>query len=120
MAAGLRLRNGYDVTIEQIKAQGGDKSRPGKTALRWITHAERPLRANELCHTHPVKLGFTDFDIGNLPGMSTFRELLSIACDSGYGGINCAIDPLYSPAVLFSFSFLASKILSWAAWTNSW
>jgi len=43
MAAGLQLRDGYDATIERIKAQGGEKSRPGKTASRWITGAEWPL-----------------------------------------------------------------------------
>jgi len=74
MAVGLRLRDGCDATMEQIKAQGGDKSQPAKTTLRWITHAERPLRANELCHALAVKLGFTDFDIGNLPRMSTFMS----------------------------------------------
>jgi len=35
MAGGLELRDGYDATIEWIKAQDEDKYRPGKTALRW-------------------------------------------------------------------------------------
>ena len=35
--------------IERIKAQGGDKSSLGMAALMWISHAERPLRADELC-----------------------------------------------------------------------
>jgi len=72
MAAGLQPRDGYDATIERIRAQDGEISRPGKTALRWITCAEWPLCANQLCHTLEVKLGSTDPDIGNIPSMSTF------------------------------------------------
>ena len=61
----------YDATIERMKAQDGDKSRLGMTALMWISHAERPLRADELCHALAVQLGSTDFDVGNIPSMST-------------------------------------------------
>ena len=42
------------------------------TALMWISHAERPLQANELCHALAVQLGSTDFDAGNIPSISTF------------------------------------------------
>ena len=61
----------YGATIERIKAQEGDKSRLGMTALMWISHAERPLRADELCYALAVQLGSTDFDDGNIPSMST-------------------------------------------------
>jgi len=61
----------YGATIERIKAQDGDKSRLGMTALMWISHAERPLQANEFCHALAVQLGSTDFDDGNIPSMST-------------------------------------------------
>jgi len=71
MAGGLKLGDVYDATIERIKAQDGDKSRLGMAALMWISHAERPLRADELCHALAVELGSTDFDIGNIPSMST-------------------------------------------------
>jgi len=40
-------------------------------ALMWISHAERPLRADELCHALAVGLGSRDFDVGNIPSMST-------------------------------------------------
>jgi len=61
----------YGATIERIKAQEGDKSRLGMTALMWISHAERPLQVDELCHALAVQLGSTDFDDGNIPSMST-------------------------------------------------
>jgi len=71
MAGGLELGDVYGATIERIKAQDGDKPRLGMAALMWISHAERPLRADELCHALAVELGSTDFDFGNVPSMST-------------------------------------------------
>ena len=70
MTGGLELGDVYGATIERIKAQDGDKSRLGITALMWISHAERPPRADELCHALAVQLGSTDFDVGNIPSMS--------------------------------------------------
>jgi len=67
MSTGLELGDVYDETIEGIKAQDGDKSRLGMAALMWISHTERPLRADELCHDLAVQLGFTDPDDGNTP-----------------------------------------------------
>jgi len=37
----------------------------------WISQAERPLRADELCYALAVELGFTNFNIGNIPLVST-------------------------------------------------
>jgi len=37
----------------------------------WISHAERQLKADEFCHALIVDLGFTDFNIGNIPLVST-------------------------------------------------
>ena len=71
MTNGLELGDVYGATIERIKAQDGDKPRLGMAALMWISHAERPLQADELCHALAVKLGSTDFDVGNIPSMST-------------------------------------------------
>ena len=71
MTNGLELGDVYDATIQRIKAQDGDKSRLGMTALMWISHAERPLRVEELCHALAVQLGTTDFDFGNIPSIST-------------------------------------------------
>ena len=71
MTGGLELGDVYDATISRIKAQDGDKSRLGMAALMWISHAERPLLADELCYALAVQLGSTDFDVGNIPSMST-------------------------------------------------
>ena len=71
MTNGLELGDVYGATIERIKAQDGDKSRLGITALMCISHAERLLRAGELCHGLAVQLGSTDFGVGNIPSVST-------------------------------------------------
>jgi len=68
---GLELGDVYGATIERIKSQDGDKSRLGVMALMWISHAERPLRVDEVCHALAVQLGSKDFDVGNIPSMST-------------------------------------------------
>ena len=71
MTDGLGLGDVYGATIARIKAQDGDKSRLGMAALMWISHAERPLQADELCHALGVELGSSDFNSGNVPSMST-------------------------------------------------
>ena len=71
MIDGLGLGDFYGATIERIKAQYGDKLRLGMAALMWISHAERPLRADELCHALAIQLDSKDVDIGNIPSMAT-------------------------------------------------
>jgi len=71
MTDGLGLGDAYRMTIERIKMQSGDKSRLGMAALMWVSHAERPLSADELCHALAVELGSTDFNGDNVPSMST-------------------------------------------------
>ena len=71
MINGLELGDVYGATIERIKAQDGDKPRLGMAALMWISHAERPLQADELCHALAIQLDSTDFDVGNIPSMPT-------------------------------------------------
>ena len=39
-------------------------------ALMWVSHAERPLQANELCHALAVELGSTDFNTASVPSIS--------------------------------------------------
>ena len=68
---GLGLEDAYGATIERIKAQGGDKSRLGMAALMWISYAQRPLRADELCQALAVELGSTDINCDNAPSMPT-------------------------------------------------
>ena len=75
---GLWLGDAYNATIELIKIQSGDKSRLGMEALMWITHAERPLSPDELCHALAIELGSTSFNSRNVPSMPTL-----VACCQG-------------------------------------
>ena len=71
MTNGLELGDIYGATIERIKAKNGDKLRLEMEALMWINYAEQPLRVDELCYALAVQIGSTDFDVGNIPSMST-------------------------------------------------
>ena len=71
MVDGLGLEDVYDATIERIRAQGGYKSRLGIGALMWISFAEVPLSLDELCHALAVELGSTNFNVGNIPSITT-------------------------------------------------
>ena len=71
MTGGLELGDLYGATIARIKAQDGNQSRLGMAALMWISHAERPLQADELCHALAVELDSTDFKTDNIPSVST-------------------------------------------------
>jgi len=68
---GVGLGDAYCGTIERIKAQDGDKSRLGTAALMWISHAERPLKEDELCRALAVEPGSRDFNADNAPSVST-------------------------------------------------
>jgi len=78
MTDGLELGGIYSAMTERIKAQDGDQSALGIAALMWISHAERPLQVDELCHALAVELGSTDFNADNVPSMSTL-----ISCCQG-------------------------------------
>jgi len=67
----LGLGGAYSTTIERIEAQGGDKSRLGMEALMWISHVERPLSADELCHALALERDSRDFNVPNVPTIST-------------------------------------------------
>ena len=71
MTDGLRVGGVYSATIERVATQDGDQSTLGVTALMWISHAERPLRAEELCNTLGVELRSKDFNSNNIPSIST-------------------------------------------------
>ena len=78
MTDGLELGDVYGATIERVMAQDGDKSRLGMAALMWISQAERPLQEDELCHAQAVQPGSTDFDVDNIPSISTL-----VSCSQG-------------------------------------
>jgi len=71
MTDGLGLEDAYGVTLERIKAQGGQKSRLGMTALMWISHSERPLEPDELCQALAVEIGETTYNPDDIPSIRT-------------------------------------------------
>ena len=71
MTDGLGWGEAYSSTIERIKAQGEGKSRIGVATLMWLSHAERPLTTDELCHALAVELGSKDFNARNIPLISS-------------------------------------------------
>ena len=68
---GFRFEDAYGAAIERIKAQDGNESRLGMEALMWISHVERPLTADELCHALAIALGSTEFNSDNAPTILT-------------------------------------------------
>jgi len=40
-------------------------------ALMWISHVERPLKANELCHAQAVEIGSPNLNVDNVPSIGT-------------------------------------------------
>ena len=71
MIQGNGLRDAYSATLARINAQKGSKSRLGMEVLMWLSHSERPLNANELCHALGVEIGSIDLDSQNIPAIET-------------------------------------------------
>jgi len=67
MANGLGLGDAYGATLGRIKGQGGEKARLGMATLMWISHAERPLKPDELCHALAVEIGSPNLNVDNIP-----------------------------------------------------
>jgi len=78
MTDGLGLGDVYGAMLDRIKGQGGEKSRLGMATLMWISHSERPLKANELCHALAVEIGSPHLNSDNVPSMGTL-----LACCQG-------------------------------------
>ena len=74
MADGFGLGGVYGETLSRITGQGEEKSRLGMAALMWISHAERPLKVDELCHALGVEIGSPDFDSDNVPSIGTLLD----------------------------------------------
>ena len=71
MTDGLGLGEAYGSTLDRIKRQGGEKSRLGMAALMWISHAERPLKTDEVCHALAVEIGSPNLNTDNVPSIGT-------------------------------------------------
>jgi len=71
MTKGEGLVNAYAATISRIKAQQRSRSKLGMEVLMWVSHSERPLHVDELCHALGVEEGSTDLNIRNIPAIET-------------------------------------------------
>ena len=78
MTDGLGLEDAYGATLERIKGQGGEKARLGMAALMWISHAERPLKPDELLDALAIEIGSPDLNSDNIPSTGTL-----LACCQG-------------------------------------
>ena len=71
MTDGLGLEGAYSETLSRIKGQGEEEARLGMATLMWISHSERPLKIDELCHALGVEIGSPDLDGDNVPSVGT-------------------------------------------------
>ena len=78
MTKGEGLGDAYAATLSRMKAQQGSRSKLGMEILMWVSHAERPLHVNELCHALGVEEGSVDLNIRNIPAIETL-----LACSLG-------------------------------------
>ena len=72
------LEGAYGETLSRIKGQAGGRSRLGIAALMWISHSERALKVDELCHALGVEIGSDHLDASNVPSIGTL-----LACCQG-------------------------------------
>jgi len=61
------LGDAYAATILRMKAQHGSRSRLGMEVLMWVSHSERPLHVDELCHVLGVEAGSVSLNLRNIP-----------------------------------------------------
>jgi len=70
MIKGEGLGDAYTETLSRIQAQPRSGSKIGMEVLMWVSHAQRSLHVDELCHALGVE-GSIDLDIRNIPAMQT-------------------------------------------------
>jgi len=78
MTKGEGLGDAYAATLSRMKAQSKSRSKLGMEVLMWVSHAERPLHVDELCHALGVEAGSTDLNIRNIPAIEPL-----LACSLG-------------------------------------
>ena len=71
MTDGLGLGDAYGATLGRIKGQGDEKTRLGMATLMWVSHAERPLKPDELRHPLAVEIGSSSLHTDNVPSIGT-------------------------------------------------
>jgi len=68
---GVGLGSVYAQSLRRVRDQKGDRSRLGMEVLMWVSHAERPLRIDELCHALAVDMQAMDLDPENIRPQDT-------------------------------------------------
>jgi len=71
MTDGLGLGDAYGATLDRIKGQDGRKAKLGMATLMWISHAERPLKPDDLFYALAVEIGSPNFNSDNVPSIGT-------------------------------------------------
>ena len=71
MTKGEGLGEAYAATLSRMREQPGGRLKLGMDVLMWVSHAERPLRVDELCHALGVEKGSADLNIRNIPAIET-------------------------------------------------
>jgi len=71
MTKGEGLGDAYAATLSRIQAQQRSMSKLGMEVLMWVSHSERPLHVDELCHALGVEEGSTDLNTQNIPAIET-------------------------------------------------
>ena len=71
---GVALSNVYSETLQRIREQNEGLSRLGMQVLMWVSHSQRPLQIQELCHALAVEIGSTDLDLDNAPSVDTVLD----------------------------------------------
>ena len=78
MTKGESLRDAYAATLSRMNAQPKSRAKLGMDVLMWVSHAERPLHVDELCHALGVEEGSVDLNVRNVPPIQTL-----LACSLG-------------------------------------
>jgi len=78
MTNGAGLGDAYTETLSRVKAQPRSRSKLGMEVLMWVSHSERPLHVDELCHALGVEEGSHDLNVRNIPAIETL-----LACSLG-------------------------------------
>ena len=78
MTKGEGLGDAYEATLSRVKAQPRSRAELGMKVLMWVSHAERPLRVDELCHALGVEKGSVELITRNIPAIETL-----LACSQG-------------------------------------
>ena len=71
MTKGESLGEAYAATLLRMKEQPGRRLKLSVDVLMWVSHSERPLHIDELCHALGEEGGSSDSDILDILGVGT-------------------------------------------------